>query len=243
MDEPRGRVERIESRPQLPSGTEERFSGWGVFGLPFAAGHVLALRRFPASSVGPGFTSIWHRSPEERWTFYTDVEPNHACPRYFGSAIAETVVTPIEITWADPFAFTVATANGDVRWSMTLKPTPATWSLNTMGRMIPDALWHQDSVLSLIGGFAGRALHAGHMGLHGKVPNGQKFAANPRLIWRIPKSNAVVRNVDLGPIGPLAKQARLADFWMPQTGIFVIGLSFLEAFDADRHLAITQAVA
>ena len=44
----------------LPSGGEERFAGYGVMGLPFASGHVLAMRRFPASSIGPGYSSVWH---------------------------------------------------------------------------------------------------------------------------------------------------------------------------------------
>lgn len=43
----------IELRPELPSGGDERFAGFGVMGLPFASGHVLAMRRFPASSIGP----------------------------------------------------------------------------------------------------------------------------------------------------------------------------------------------
>jgi hypothetical protein len=43
----------IEWAPELPSGGEERFTGFGVMGIPFASGHVLALRRFAASSIGP----------------------------------------------------------------------------------------------------------------------------------------------------------------------------------------------
>jgi hypothetical protein len=35
-----------------------------LMGLPLASGHILAMRRFPASSVGPGYTSVWHRGPE-----------------------------------------------------------------------------------------------------------------------------------------------------------------------------------
>lgn len=52
-----------EQRPKLPEGGEERFGGYGIMGLPFSSGHVLAMRRFPASSIGPTYTSIWHRDP------------------------------------------------------------------------------------------------------------------------------------------------------------------------------------
>lgn len=48
-----------EDTDQLPPGDEERFAGYGVMGLPFASGHVLAMRRFPSSSIGPAYTSVW----------------------------------------------------------------------------------------------------------------------------------------------------------------------------------------
>ncbi len=64
MSDPRGLVERIERGIELPEGVDERFSGYGVMGLPFASGHILALRRFPASSVGPAYTSVWHRDSD-----------------------------------------------------------------------------------------------------------------------------------------------------------------------------------
>lgn len=47
----------------LPGGDEERFSSWGVMGLPFRSGNILAFRRFPASSIGPGYSAVWHRDP------------------------------------------------------------------------------------------------------------------------------------------------------------------------------------
>lgn len=27
---------------------------------------------FPASSIGPGYTSVWHRDPGGTWTFYSE---------------------------------------------------------------------------------------------------------------------------------------------------------------------------
>jgi hypothetical protein len=49
--EPRDIIREIESNPVLPTGGGDRFAGYGVIGLPFRSGHVLALRGFPASSV------------------------------------------------------------------------------------------------------------------------------------------------------------------------------------------------
>ncbi len=41
-------------------------------GLPFASGHVLAMRRFPASSIGLPYTSVWHPDPEGQSAFWQD---------------------------------------------------------------------------------------------------------------------------------------------------------------------------
>src|SRR5947209_1004370 len=84
MNDPRDLVAEIEACPRMPNGSEERFAGYGVMGLPFGSGHILALRRFPASSIGPGYRSVWHRDPDARWTFFQDVAPNQGCSRYFG---------------------------------------------------------------------------------------------------------------------------------------------------------------
>jgi hypothetical protein len=54
MRRPAEIVEELERKADLPPGAQERFFGYGVMGLPFRSGHILALRRFPASSIGPG---------------------------------------------------------------------------------------------------------------------------------------------------------------------------------------------
>ena len=83
LQHPRDHALKVEDEALLPGSTWERFSGYGVMGLPFASGHILALRRFPASSVGSGYSSVWHRTPTGRWTFYANVEPSLSCARYF----------------------------------------------------------------------------------------------------------------------------------------------------------------
>jgi hypothetical protein len=40
-------------------------------------------------------------------------------------------------------------------------------------------------------------------------------------------SQATVQGEHLGPIGPLAEQAHMADFFFPQRGIFAIGRVFV----------------
>ncbi len=58
MAEPMELVERLGQYGDLPSGNAERFAGYGVMGIPFASGHVLAMRRFVASSLGEAYTSV-----------------------------------------------------------------------------------------------------------------------------------------------------------------------------------------
>jgi hypothetical protein len=72
MASPRDQVLAAEKQARLLPGANERFSGWGVMGLPFRSGDVFAARRFPASSIGPGYTSVWYRNPQGHWTFYAD---------------------------------------------------------------------------------------------------------------------------------------------------------------------------
>ena len=241
MAEPKELVDRLEQDAKLPGGNEERFAGYGVMGVPFTSGDLLAMRRFPASSLGQGYTSVWRRDPQGRWTFYSDVPPQLACPRYFGSAVGEAVVREIEITWSSLRDFTISIEEDlGLDWRLSLAETPATGLLNAVGGGLPDALWRKEAVLKPMGKAAGLMLRAGRLGLTGQVPSHQRFIANPMLIWAIQSSTARMGNQDLGSVGPLPVQARLGDFWIPQRGIFAIGRAFFEPLDPTRH-ALTTA--
>jgi hypothetical protein len=238
--EPREHALRVEESPSLPSGDEERFNGYGVMGLTFSSGHVLAMRRFTATSIGPAYRSVWHRDPNGLWTFYADVEPLQSCSRFFGSAIARAVQGPIDISWPGPQRMTVRIDAAALEWECELAPTIATRALNAMARAMPDALWRNGSVLSMMAAIAGPALGAGKLGMHGAVPNGQQFIANPMVVWTIPWSEARIARESFGPVGPLAEQAQLGDFWIPQRGLFAMGRAFFEPFDEVRHLAVAS---
>jgi len=230
----------VERAPELPPGSDERFQGYGVMGAPFASGHVLGMRRFSASSVGPGYTSVWHRDPTGAWTFYADTDPLHACTRYFGSDVQHAIECPIELSWPQARILHVSIASAALTWEAELAPTFATRALNTMARFMPDPMWKNRRVLSLMAAIAGPALGAGRLGVHGRAPNGQQFVANPMVLWTIARGTASVGETDLGQPGPLPDQARLGDFWIPQRGLFAVGRAFFESFDPARHLAIAS---
>lgn len=237
---PRYVASRLDAQIQIPRGKQERFAGYGIMGVPFGSGHVLAMRRFHSSSLGPGYSSVWHRTPQGDWSFYVDVDPSLACPRYFGSALAQTVVADIRLAWADSHKLEISVPAIELDWSIKLAATPATRAINRIGRLIPERLWHSTAALSLLSGVAGRLLDAGHISLHGRVPNGQRFIVNPRLLWSVAGSTAVLGRVNLGCPCPLHEQERLGDFWIPNRGLFAAGQGYFEPFDAARHRADTS---
>ena len=239
MTEPRTLATRAENLRADTRTDRERFNGYGVMGLPFASGHILGLRRFPASSIGPGYTSIWHRNPAGDWTFYADAEPGQSCNRFFGSAVAVFRQTAISIDWTGPRSLSVRIA-GELEWDLTAKATPVTRLMNGLGSLMPDALWNNDDILGAMGFMASALLGAGKLRLLGTAPNGQRFIANPRLIWTIPKSSAVINGEDLGPPGPVSPQAWLGDFAIPNRGLLAFGNAAFDPFDEARHLAVTS---
>ena len=228
MNEPRDLVAEIEACPRMPTGSEERFVGYGVMGLPFGSGHILALRRFPASSIGPGYRSVWHRDPDGRWTFFQDVAPAQACSRYFGAAVAEVAAATIDIDWAGPRQFwvTVTDATRRLDWSVTLTTSLVTRAMSGIAALLPEAVWRQRWFLAGMGAVAGPMMGAGKVRLVGRVPNGQRFVANPHSVWLVSDSKATLDGIDLGVIGPSPTPGQMADFRIPQRGVFAIGTAF-----------------
>jgi hypothetical protein len=236
---PRRLVEEIEAAPTLPRGPGERFNGYGVMGLSFTSGHVLAMRRFPATSVGPGYTSVWHRDPQGEWVFYSTAPPHLACSRYFGVDALASIQTEIRIMWMAPARFRVLVPAVSLEWDVAIGPTVATRLMNATARVLPSAAWRNPAFLAAMGRMAGAFLGVGRVGLYGTTPNGQRFVANPRVLFRVLDSRAVLAGTDLGPPGPVVPQAQLRDFWIPQHGMFALGQAHFEPFDPTRHSART----
>ena len=223
------RLAEAAEKADLPAGSGERFAGYGVMGLPFASGHVLAMRRFPASSIGPAYTSVWHRDPDGRWVSWQDQPDDQSCPRYFSAALSDTRSVDIELSWPTDSTLRVVIPDVDLDWTANLATTAVTRILNAVGRAMPDRAWRARPVLTAMGPVAGFALRAGRIGMVGTSPNGQEFVANPQRVWVINESSAQLGDDDLGPTGPLSEQTRLGDFWIPQRGIFAIGRTFFRA--------------
>ena len=218
---PNAVIDAIERDTFLPGGPGDVFSGWGVIGLPFQSGHVLALRRNFLSSLGPAYTSIWHRDPVDRWTFYSTVAPDCSCARYFGARIYRNVVTPIDLEWTTPWTLQ-ARVGLELTWQVTLHSSPLTQLLSTLTHLIPERACRLPGVLRSVGLAADTAFGTGRMNLTGRTPNGHRFVINPRQLWLIDASTAHVSGHNLGPPGPLATQPALEDMRLPQRGLFAV---------------------
>jgi len=109
--------------------------------------------------------------------------------------------------------------------------------MNAMARLLQNVAWRSPAVLAAMSMVAGPLLGVGHVGLHGRVPNRQRFIANPRVLWAVLESHARLAGEDFGPPGPLLPQARLGDFWIPQRGILAMGQAYFNSFDPALHLS------
>ncbi len=224
---PRKSAEEAASGAALPAGTAERFAGYALMGMPFSSGHYLAFRHFPASSIGPGYRSVWVRRPDGQWTIYADAPPDRSCARYFGSALSAARSADVGESWDGPSTATI-TVPGVLEWRFALSTSPATRAVGAMAARLPERLFSSGSVLHGMGMMAGPVLRAGKLRFAGVVPNGQTFQAQPRRVWVVQSASAAIDGIDAGRPGRLPHQEHLRDFWLPQRGLFVadLGVAF-----------------
>jgi len=245
IQNPRTAAAAVAQTPILPTGPDESVTGFGVMGLPFASGHYLAFRDFPAASFRPraaGYRSVWHRDPAGVWTFYATSPAEHSCARYFSVVTPnDAVVCPIDVTWHGDFELCIEIPE-ILSWTVELHHTAATRAFTRVGARLPDALWTNPAVLGVLGPLAGAVLGAGRVRLAGTMPNGQRFRIAPKQLWAVASARATFEGRDLGAVVPLPEQARLGDFWAPQRGLAVVGQGRFEAFDPARHHGAAQLI-
>jgi hypothetical protein len=215
-------TEALESRASSCPDERERFAGWGLMGLGFDSGHVLGLRRFPVSSIGPGYTSVWHRSPRGEWSFWSTLPAALSCGRYVDGGSADTGGTAIELAWPAPDLLTVMVEDAELAWEVRLASTPATRVLGAVARWLPERIGASRPALRIFGTAAGPLLGVGRLALTGRMPAGQTFHLMPSRLWRVSASRATLRGEDLGTPAALPEQAMLGDFRIPQRGLLAV---------------------
>lgn len=215
----------------------ERFAGWGVMGLTFDSGHVLGLRRFPMSSIGPGYTSVWHRTPKGEWSVWSTVPGELSCARYIGRISTCAAEAAIELTWAASDRLRVTVPGHRLFWDLRLESTPVTRSVGALARRLPGRVTASERSLRLLGAAAGPLLGSGRLALTGKMPNRQTFHIVPKQLWRVAASRAILQGRDMGEPGPLAEQATLGDFRVPQRGLLAAAALDFDALNRSSNTA------
>jgi len=238
---PAAMADRISTLPLKPRPGRDDVGGYAIVGQPFASGDLLCLRKFPLSTFGPGYVSVWHRSPTDEWTIYTTTSPELSCPRFVGSAASRVVQTEISANWTGPAALEVDIPDAGLRWVMQMASTPITTMMNAMMGLMPSAMFRSDPVLSAMSMMSTAMLGAGDLRLRGHMPNRQWFQAGPRQVWIVSEASATIDGRDLGHAAPLKTQARLGDVPMPQRGLLMAGAFSFEAYSPGRHLGLLKA--
>lgn len=231
---PKSVATRLEGRVALDV-DEERSVGYGAMGLQFGRGDVLAFRRVATSSIGPAYTSVWHRDARGRWTMFVDQDPRLACPRYFGEAFTRTVRTEVRLEWTGPHSLAVTVPREPLDWAIRLESSPRASLWNALARAMPRRLFATRAPAVIVGGLAGRVLGIPPLQLHGSAPNGQWFSIRPSRLWTVSASAAVVAGRDLGPLDAGLDDLHVGDMVLPARGLLMAGEWTYEAFDPERH--------
>ncbi|MBF6182450.1 hypothetical protein FOH10_16040 [Nocardia otitidiscaviarum] len=211
-----------ERRGEAPWPGHEYVRGWGVFGLPFDSGHILALRVFPDNSFGP-YRSVWHRDPDGRWSIFVDGDRvDTACPRYFGAACGYTGLAAIEVTWTGPASVRVTVDDPALEWTFTATETPALRLPNALGPRLPLRTWRSRSLLRARE-IAAAALGMGSLRMSGTMPSGHYGTLMPEQMYLITAASAVLDGQDLGNPVRLAENPVIGAVALPARGVLAIG--------------------
>lgn len=212
----------VELHASVPEGPEERFSGYGIWSLPFSSGYVLALRRFPASSIGLAYSAVWLRDPDGGWTIFSDARPDLSCARYASKALDAAITTPIRLYWAAPGVLRVEVP-GRLSWEIALRTSRLTRASTSVLRFLPPTAWRSRALLRVAEWIGGGLLVGSRVAMQGRMPNGHRFRVAPRAVLAIAHSRAILDGVDLGSVGPLETQPHLGEVVLPLAGMFAVG--------------------
>jgi hypothetical protein len=201
----------------------EYVRGWGVFALPFASGHVLALRVFPDNSFSP-YRSVWHRDPEGHWSIYVDgASVDTACPRYFGPACDRVAHASIDVEWTGPASLRVTMDEPSLEWTLTAEQTPLMRVLNPMSSHLPLWTWRSPRLVRARELLARRLLHLGDIRMSGPMPSGHEGLLMPQRMYVVNESLALLEGTELGSPAQHRPNPQIGGVALPARGIVAVG--------------------
>lgn len=208
----------------------EYVRGWGVFGLPFDSGHVLALRVFPESDFGP-YRTVWHRDPAGNWSIYVDgPRLDTACPRYYGQACTFTGFATIDLSWTGPASLRILAHPPSLEWTLTASDTPTLRFLNAVSARLPISTW-RPRVMVRGREWVARRLGIGDLQLTGTMPSGHVGTLMPRRMYFVEESMATLDGVDLGRPIQVRPNPTIGDVPLPARGVLSIGQAMWRVLD------------
>jgi hypothetical protein len=219
-----------ERRGAAPWPHHEYVKGWGVMGLPFDSGHVLALRVFPENDFG-AYKSLWHRDSEGHWSIHVDgPRLDTACPRYYGAACTQTGFARLALTWTGPATLQVIVDEPALKWTLTASSTTYLDWLNAVSTAMPTATWRPRALLHAREGMA-RMLGVGEIELSGVMPSGHTGTLMPKQMYFIDDSHAELGGVELGHPTHLKQCPTIGGVPLPARGMLAIGEAVWEILD------------
>lgn len=231
MRSPASLVATIEPEMgEAPWPDHEYVRGWGVFGLPFDTGHVLALRVFPQGSFGP-YRTIWHRDPDGRWSIHADAQiVEHACPRYYGPACEYVGSSRIDLAWKDPRTLHVTMDEPSLDWTLTASRSALMGLLNPVSAALPLSSWRPPALVRARERLA-QALGMGRLAMSGVMPSGHSGVLMPQRMYLVDQSSAVLGGVDLGSPTRLRENPDIGGVPLPARGVLAIGQAMWQIGD------------
>lgn len=212
----------------------EYVKGWGVFGLPFDSGHVLALRVFPENDFGP-YRTLWHRDPDGRWSIYVDgPRLDTACPRYYGPACDHIGHAHIDLAWTGPSSLQVTMDAPLLEWTLTARSTRALDALNAMSARMPLSTWRPAALVHARERLA-QALGMGRLQMSGVMPSGHTGTLMPQRMYYIDDAHAVLDRIDLGHPTHMAVNPTIGDVALPARGVLAIGQAVWKILDPSEY--------
>jgi len=213
----------MERYPFVPSGPGHWLAGYGIIGVPFESGDVLALLRFVGSSIGPPYTAVWHRDRSGIWRVFADVEAPVSRPRFAVGGTVSQVPGPVSLRWSDPNTLHIGVPAAPLHWTVNMSNTRFTSALNQVLRNARPPVMYSRSALRVLELMGRLALRTGRLTLRGAAGSRDEFAIYPQQLWRVEATEATLDGRSLGDERPLATPASLGDFRIPQRGIFAAG--------------------
>ena len=222
-------IEPLTQKSPLPG--FEYVRGFGVFGLPFDSGHVLALRVFPENDFAP-YTTVWHRTPGGIWSIFVDgPRLDTACPRYYGAAARHVQFSKVTLQWTEAMALSISVDAPRLEWHVSMATPPLFKVMNAISPRLPEPLWRAPTTLRAFERLGKTLFDLGDITLIGTAPNGHFTILMPQRMFLITGAQAKLNGYDLGHPTRSAENPAIGAVNLPARPVFAVGRAYFEIQD------------